>query len=469
MDLKTNRAIARAAEKSALVWATSYLRLPKKAEWSFVDRMWQPALFDDPSTSLVVIKCTQIGITTIMISRILWFLQHNIDRGMYTFPRRDDVNDFVASRLEVMIKDSPAIRKRMKGADNVRMKQIGDSFLHFSEASVPPRMQDVDKLVNDEIDLSNPDVLAQYPSRLDASKWKIHHRLSTPTVPGFGIDALYEKTDRKEWLVKCPACNCWQKLDWEETLRVEEDTGRVWYACVSCDRVLAPWDIDAGQWVAQNYEYNDTSSGYHVSQMMLPRTHPPAVLWEHYKKMPLKHFHNLRLGRPFRPPGGSITRELFLQRALPSETNQRDVFDLEHAPEKSSQYYLSFDQGNDLYVMVGRYKDGAMNIVRAAVYPFEMRGGWERIQELINLFRPRMIVGDAIPNRHSARDLIDSISGNKALLAFYSETATQWNINKKERAIHINRTEMLDRARDTVIAGGVQLAGMCEPMYPQMA
>lgn len=399
-----------------------------------------------------------------MIARMLWFLSYNSARGMYTFPRRDDVTDFVTSRLEVIIQNSPAIKNKMYGTDNLRLKQIGNSFLHFQEASVPPRMLDVDKLVNDEIDLSDPDALAQYPSRLDASRWKIHHKLSTPTVPGYGIDALYSQTDRKTWLIKCPRCGDWQKMEWDVNLRVNEVTDEAWYACRSCERVFAPWDIESGAWVAESTEGHHYGSGYQISQMMMPRMHPPTSLWLKFKVSPIKHFYNLSLGEPYRPPGGSVDRETFLENAF-----EEDVIPIEGVGRQNGRYYMSYDQGNDLYVMVGKYHNGAMQIVRAEVFPFEERGGWDRIRELFNAFQPRILLGDASPNRHPARDLTESLPKNRAFMAFYTESHQEYSVSKAEQKVSINRTEALDRARDAIHSGGIKLAGRRMPLLPSMS
>ena len=432
--------------------------------------MWQIDLFEDRSDRLVIIKPTQVGLTTIAIVRMLWFLRYRVARGMYTFPRRDDVHDFVNSRFEVMVQNSPAIKKIMRGTDNIRMKQIGKSFLHFHEASVPPRMLDVDKLINDEIDLSDPAVLVQYPSRLDASKYKIHHRFSTPTVPGFGIDALYHRSDMKEWMVKCSGCNHWQVLNWEKNLRVDKRTARAWYACTACEKVLAPWDIDKGAWVAQKTDVKTRESGYRISQMMMPRMHPPTRLWELFGEMPLKDFYNLRLGIPFRPPGGSLTRELVLDSCFPDpETNPRDEFEIEFAPEPKQNYYMAYDQGNDLYVIVGKFVNGKMHVVRAEIFPFEEKKGWERIAKLFHTFQPRFMLGDATPNTHSARDLTEEMPTGRAMVGFEGSTTSQWVVNKKKLTVNIGRTEMLDRVRDTVLAGGVQFPGCKEPIHINIA
>lgn len=203
-------------KESALFWSIRNIRLPKGMAWDFSNRAWQAQIFDDPTDDLVVLKPTQVGMTTVMLCKMLHFATYNNVRAMYTLPRQDDVYDLVNGRLERIIADSPTLSSRIGTIDNVRFKTYGQSYLHFMESSVTPRMLDVDILVNDEVDMSNQDNLEQYVARLDASLHRIKYRISTPTIPNFGISSLYDDSDQKRWLVKCPSCNHYQELDWEK-------------------------------------------------------------------------------------------------------------------------------------------------------------------------------------------------------------------------------------------------------------
>ena len=299
-DYSLAKKVSDISEQSTLVWGVSYIALPKGGIWSFVDRKWQIDITDDMAPNIVVMKPTQVGLTTIMTVKALWFVSHIRSRGMITFPRKDDVSDYVASTLDPMIEGSEALYAKMGKTDTVRLKRIGDSFLHIMEASVTPRMLPVDILMNDEIDLSNPDNLEQFVARLDVSAYKYHYRFSTPTVSGYGVDAEYERSDQREWVVKCTYCSKEQVLDWDRHLIVDERDERPYYACEKCSEEFAIDAIINGTWVPMNPE-SDTH-GYHVSHMMLPFTRPVDKLYEESKVMDVRTFYNLRLGRPWRPP-----------------------------------------------------------------------------------------------------------------------------------------------------------------------
>ena len=84
--------------------------------------------------------------------------------------------------------------------------EVPRSTIYFSGASTEKDAvsMDADLLVHDEEDLSDPQIIDQFEHRLDASRfgWKVH--LSTPRLPGAGIDAVFQTTDKRRWLVRCP-------------------------------------------------------------------------------------------------------------------------------------------------------------------------------------------------------------------------------------------------------------------------
>ena len=322
-------------------------------------------IFDDRSPMTVVMKPTQIGLTMISVCRYLHFAMRHAARLMYTLPRQDDVTDIVSSRIDEMIARSPVLSGALQSIDNVRMKKLGRSFLHFMEASVTPRMLDVDYLVNDEVDLSDQGHLEQYISRLDASKFGEHHRLSTPTIENFGIHALYEQSDKKVWMVKCPRCSFEAELDWEDNKK--EKDGRVWYACAICDRFWGKEVIQSGHWVKTGKE-NSFLSGYSISQMMVTYIKPEKLLLQE-KTMTKKNFSNLRLGKPYTGVMGSISKNAVYENCFLSMHDHESF---------GRGYFLGCDQGNELYVIIGKKEDDLIKVVHVEKIPFE--SGFGRLE-----------------------------------------------------------------------------------------
>ena len=430
--------------ESPFVWSINNVLLPKGAKWKFDDRAWQVAIFDDLSPHTVVIKPTQIGMSTISLCRFLHFAAMHRARLMYTLPRQDDVNDFVNSRFDEVIRESPNLLKLVGQIDNVRLKMFGQSFLHFMESSVTPRMLDVDYLVNDEVDLSNQDYLEQYVSRLDASEYGHHHRLSTPTLHNFGIHMYYERSDKKQWMVKCPRCSYEFWMDWDSNVR--HKNGETWYVCAKCDRQLDREVIQSGRWVATG-PANAMYSGYAVSQLMTTYI-SPARLYEESKVMTPRNFFNLRLGQPYTPTLGSLNKSEIYEKC----------FDSGHNRESSgSGYFLGADQGNEIHVAVGKHgENGELQIVHLEVIPFEE--GFERLESLIEKYRVKKAVIDGLPNKHSAHQLASRYH-NRVLCAFYTNVDIIYRQDKSEPKVNISKTDSYDQLQSMISEGKLQFYG----------
>jgi len=456
-DLEFARQIADVAEKSPFVWAVSYIALPKGVTWTFEDRKWQIGIMEDLHPRQVGRKPTQIGWTTVGTIKALWFIAMRNSRAMYTLPRRDDVTDYVATTLDPIIENSDYLSGRMGRTNNARMKRIGDSFYHVMEASVTPRMLPVDILINDEVDMSDQDNIEQFIARLDASKYKYHYQFSTPTVAGYGIDAAYERSDRRVWLVTCSKCNSDQELDWEDQLIVPDRKGEPYLACIHCREELRKEDIVNGQWVVTNP--GSEVHGYHVSHLMLPYTRPLDMLVQESKVMDTKTFYNLRLGKPWRPIGGSMPSSLFRDHAFTSGHNSQSH------KEKGYRYFLGADQGNEVHVMVGRVPIGGdrLEVVYAEhIQPRPGEDQFERLGAIVRMFDIDFGVCDANPNRQSIYNLCKDLHGKlgAADIGTYNYPF-RWSGFNGSAAYKItcSRTDILDGVRDDVANDKIQFWG----------
>jgi len=428
---------------SAFIWSTRNIRLPKGAQWDFEDRAWQVAIFDDMSPGLVIIKPTQIGMTTLMLCKMFHYAFFNNVRAMYTLPRQDDVYDLVNGRIASMISGSPVIANRIKDIDNVRLKTFGDSYLHFMESTVPPRMLDVDLLINDEIDLSNQDHLEQYIARLDASLHPLHWRISTPTIHNFGVDADYKKSTQNIWLVRCPRCNHDQEMTWENNIKTQG--GESWYCCGKCEKKLTPQDIQAGRWVA-SYPNRDIS-GYSVSQLMVTSI-PPDRLYKDYKRMTLKNFYNLRLGKPYASSSGGFNRTELYEKCI-QNTHQHE--------SSGNGYFMGADQGNEIHVLIGKQMDRGIAIVHAEVIPME--DGFDRLAQLMQIYGIRQAVIDGLPNRHSSTSFARRFGANRVACAFYSPSAEVYKADQRNFSVLINRNMMFDKLYEKIGKSEIMMYG----------
>lgn len=435
--------LAQLEPSSPMVWAIRNVRLPKGAPWDFTHRAWQSQIFDDPARKLVIIKPTQIGMTTIALTKMLHYATYNSVRAMYTLPRQDDVYDLVNGRLERMFMDSPMLASYIGSVDNVRLKTYGRSYLHFMESSVPPRMLDVDVLINDEVDISNQDHLEQYIARLDASEFGIHTRLSTPTITNFGIDAIYRESTQNVWYVKCERCNHEQELTWEGNVAIRGSDA--WLLCERCGKQLTPETVQAGRWIPSSPSREIV--GYSISQLMVTSI-PLSRLVSDFKTMRTKNFYNLRLGKPYTPAIGGMSRDAIIQNCFVSEHTKENT---------GGGYFIGADQGNDIHVVVAKVEEDKVKIVHMEVIPLEE--GFDRLQTLAYRYGVRKMVLDGLPNRHSALSLAKSFKSNQVRVAFYSPSDRVYKESPSEPQVNINRTMAFDVMQDAINTGRLQFYG----------
>ena len=431
--------------ESTLIWLVNNIRLPKKLPWAFEDRPWQIDIIEDGSKYITCRKPTQIGMSTVFLGKMLHFADTHTIRAMLTLPRQDDVYDMVNSRLSEIIRESPYIKSKVGAVDNVRMKEFGDSWLHFSEMSVEPRMLDVDWMVNDEVDLSNPLYLEQASSRMDASKYGYHHKIGTPTIDGYGVDALFELSDKKHWIVRCRYCLHEQNLTWEENIGFSDKDG-AFYKCARCSQKITSEDIRNGKWVAFGSS-KAFYSGYQINHLMVPMI-DPNKLWAESKTMSPKNFHNFRLGLPYTPTSGSITQDFV----------RENCFSSYHAWEasggnKDRRYIMGADQGNEIHIVVAYVDDSErINIVFATKLSFDE--GFGELEKIMGRYNISMAVLDALPNHHSARQLADRL-GTRMKVAYFTKIDAKYKTLDGQR-LHINKTDAYDYLVELISTGKIQ-------------
>ena len=138
-----------------------------------------------------------------------------------------------------IIKTNPCIKEGVdsKNIDSVEQKQFGKAFIHFKGTFTGREaiMLTSDRNIHDELDKSKPEVVRDYTSRMGYSKVRSQHFLSTPTIPDFGINKLFEQSDQKHWRFNCPHCDFRQHMEWDKN--VDEERGIYSENCRICKEI----------------------------------------------------------------------------------------------------------------------------------------------------------------------------------------------------------------------------------------
>ena len=256
-------------------WTLAHRRVGGR-EFDFVGHEYLKDVYRDESPLVVIRKGAQLGASELAISRALWFACIVGGTVVYFFPSDHDVGEFSRDRFAPAVQDSPYLRSLIRETDTVGLKQIGKGSIYFRGMRSPTRMKSVpgDFIIFDEVDEMRPLNIELARKRLGHSRFGWELMISTPNLPGYGIDAAFVDTDQRHWLLKCEACRQWWCLEDQflehhgspsdprsEICFIKGPAGAETLVCLHCGK---PLDPARGTWVPK---YDRPAHGYHLSKL----------------------------------------------------------------------------------------------------------------------------------------------------------------------------------------------------------
>lgn len=322
--------------------------------FSFQRYPFQEAIANDMHPSMDVVKPSQVGLSEIQIRKALAFITRNRGTNLiFTLPTDPMFERMSTTRVLPLVKEEKVFNLDNSDKPSRRqgLVQVGSSFLFMTGAKEGDATSiSADVVMNDEVDLTDQQMLALFASRLQNSDWKIHQRFSTPTFVNFGIDLNFKSSDQHEYLLKCDACNHWQAPLFNEKfielpglssdIRLVDinqelyDSGLLQpensYVC--CEKCRAPLDLgrtENREWVGR-YMSRVNNRGYRVSPFSTDRLSPAYVLQQmlNYKRQDhIRGWHNTVLGRAFTAANAQLSddeiKACFTTQSLPPPVDRR--------------------------------------------------------------------------------------------------------------------------------------------------
>lgn len=372
--------------------------------YSYKNRDYQKFILDIDAQETVVIKPSQIGISEVVVRKSLGLCGMLRDfTVIYTLPTAKLAMTIMKTRVNPVIRESPYLRQMITDTDSVDVKGFSNgSFLYMNGAASTnaPISIPADALVHDEVDFSDPLVLDQYQSRLTNSPYKIKIKLSTPTLPGKGIDSAFANSKRHFNFAKCDHCGHFFIPDYYEHVRIPKFTGELidinkknlhmyryaeaYVECPKCGKRpnLGP---EHREWVCQNPTENHVAKGVQVSPFDVPAVITPGYLVEASTKYQVRgEFVNFNLGKAFHTKE-SILGEVEIRGCI---VPNRLVGAIGHV--------MGVDTGKTCRIIVAAcFADGAMQVVH--VESPQLSQVKERYAALRIEYRTRVAVIDSLP------------------------------------------------------------------------
>lgn len=429
--------------------------------YSYVDHEFQERIMSDTSRDVAVKKCSQVGMSEVSARMSLALV--NVLRPYtvaYTLPTAHFAGTFAKTRIDPVIEGSPTMKANIhKTNDNNEVKQFGDSFLYIRGAasSNAPISIPVDHLVHDEVDFSDQEVLGQYRSRLTHSKWRRTTRISTPTLPGFGIDKAFQESRRFFNFCKCEHCNFQFIPDYYDHVKIPGYTGDLTaitksvlrkvrfqeavLRCPSCDKVpsLQP---KHREWVCENPDEGFIGAGYQITPFDAPNiVQVPYLVEASTSYDRIQDFVNFNLGLSADDKEATLSREDF-----------KDVFVHEEAPG-SVQYVMGVDVGNVYHFCIAAIDAwDEMFVVHTEIVP--MGKARERYHELRKQYRVVCTVIDSMPHAETVMALQSQDPNLYASVYMRNKSVLTHSVVEKVeekdtgkafvRQVNINRSRALD-------------------------
>lgn len=382
-------------------------------------------------------KAAQVGISTYHLIKALWLAQSGY-KSVYFLPTSSMAAAFGKERFKPLLEQSFPDGF----AGSARAVRIADGAVLFrgllSEEGV--RSIDADYVVLDEFDASVPERAELAADRLLHSELGWMSYLSTPTMPGVGVDKLYAKSDRKHWLVKCRRCR------WEGDLTqhfpdcIAERGSDVYRICPKCHN---PIDVSGGCWVAA-YPSQNELAGYQISH--LGTSLPAKNIWQAYteadKSYQVRRFYNSILGLPYAEASVGL-----------SAGEVEAAFG--EPPKRFARAYLGVDVGDVIHSAVIVRGDNGLFAVELATH-----SAFDELDRLMERHSISNCVIDAMPYKASAAGFARRWPG-RVHLAYLGAgryaPGTECHPEGEVLKLGLDRTVALDELTEDIRSGALKL------------
>lgn len=468
------------APVTVLEWAERYRQLEGRP---FNLDAFEPlkAIYADDCPHIVVIKPAQRGISEWAINLASYALDRGADvwthgrkEGLnigYIFPTKEALSDFSKERFSGLKRESDYLESIFSGEafNAVTFKQVRNSYLYlrggWSESALMSFPCDL--MILDEYDEITPGARVLARKRMNASMVRREVDISTPTIPGRGIDAMYKQSDQRYYEQPCSYCGTWNEYDFFRDVRVggaEWETWKLYPAidirrlpvtmvCPSCKAELSDTDRCApGRWKALAPEITSVR-GYKIPPLAFPFVSLEEFAVSAVDPDPevQKQFYRADLGMPYDLAGSRVTPSMLGQLSHGLPGGLLPIFD------RWRRTTMGVDIGSRLHFRISATGPDNQRYVRAMGAVRE----WSDLSILMAQYRVRNCVIDALPEGHKAKEWAAEFPG-RVLRAFYPTEAALpgklWRAHEKDGEIidgeiQINRTMAMDLVFATIARG----------------
>ena len=284
---------------------------------------WVKEMHTSKASYNYVMKSAQIGATECGINRAFYTLDQLCRDVLYVLPTSKNASDFSKSRFGPALKNSPYLKAIFTNVNSVELKQAGSNTLYIRGSRGDSNLKSipVSVLILDEVDEMSQRAIALALERLSGSLSKTVFGISTPTVPGFGIDKLYRNSTQEHFTFQCPCCSRHTELIWPDCVEIIGESvsdvrcAESYLKCKECggrlEQQAKPEWLGKAVWTPTDHGANPDVRGFTISQLYSFTITPGELVVAYFKgygdEASLIEFHNSKLGKPFVGDGAKVT------------------------------------------------------------------------------------------------------------------------------------------------------------------
>ncbi len=240
--------LTRKASQKCSIWAENYVvyGMPVPGPCRFRRHPWSKEMHDEAG-DWDGMKAAQMGYSAVALHRAIYSIDILKVSVLYVLPKRNpDATDFSVSKFEPLLENSTHLSLLFNKTRNVGLKRAGDVslFVRGSRSRSGLKSISAGTRVYDEFDEMNQDNITladERSSGFDAIN-RQNIRLSTPTIPRYGIHKELHLTTEDHFHFKCPHCSRYTELLFPSSLVLETDSisdisgiKKSWIKCHLCN------------------------------------------------------------------------------------------------------------------------------------------------------------------------------------------------------------------------------------------
>lgn len=448
-------------------WAEQYIVLgkPVPGRLNFKHHPWSKEWMDC-DMDWTGMKAAQMSMTMSALARGLFTIDVRRNDVLYVLPKRNpDATDFSKAKFDTLLELSPHLSQMFSNVKNVGHKQAGNVnfFLRGSRSKSALKSISVGLKVYDEFDEMNQRNVALANERSSGflAEDKQTIKISTPTVPDFGIAREIVNTTQEHYMFRCPRCGKYTEFIFPDDLVVTADSlndekgiRNSYVCCHECKGKIehqekfeilsarnAHWEPTGNKdsftrGFLINQLYSITVEPWEIAKMSLEAANDPVVEQEYF---------NSKGGLPHAVEGALITEDQVLACRWNHSKKQ---------PPPQGLITMGVDVGHKvLYYWIDNWllpQNLGADLNTLAVAQTLNEGtvpGFRDLDRLMRQFQIQHCIVDVDPAFRDAEEFAERFNGRVNLCRFVrglKKSKIRTNTDESEKVIHVNRTYWLD-------------------------